>query len=59
MIQPETIFGLRLGIGSNYMLLDYLGFILELNIEPFLFGSGLDGYLINEIRLLLGVNILF
>jgi len=59
MVMPETIFGFRIGIGGNYMLLDYLGFVLELDIEPLLFGSGLDGHMMNEIRFLFGVNILF
>jgi len=59
MIVPSSIFGFRIGFGSNYMLLDYLGFVLELDIEPLLFGDGLDGRMMNEIRVLFGVNILF
>jgi len=59
MVTPETIFGFRVGFGSNYMLLHYLGFVLQLDIEPLLFGSGLDGKMMNEIKVLFGVNVLF
>jgi len=59
MVIPETIFGFRIGFGSNYMLLDYLGFILQLDIEPLLFGTGLNDRMLTEIKLLFGVNFLF
>jgi len=59
MVTPETIFGFRVGFGTNYMLLHYLGFVLQLDIEPLLFGSGLDGKMMNEIKFLFGVNVLF
>jgi hypothetical protein len=59
MISPDTIFGFRIGFGANYMLLDYLGFIFQLDIEPLLFGSGLNDRMLTEIKTLFGINFLF
>jgi len=59
MIAPKTIFGFRIGLGSNYMLLEYLGFIFQLDIEPLLFGDGLNGRMLTEIKTLFGINFLF
>ncbi len=59
MVTPDTIFGFRIGFGGNYMLLEYLGFIFQLDIEPLLFGSGINGRMLTEIKTLFGINFLF
>jgi hypothetical protein len=59
MVTPETIFSFRVGIGFNYVLLSYLELILEINIKPSLFGSGVNGKPFTDIKLLFGVGFIF